>query len=79
MGWHPLSERGNPESESGYDALHEGVPEWLQVSHRERDDSEYRWYNDYRLPDHLVVRRGFNEVKRPTSRSARGLDAGHAS
>lgn len=31
MGWIPLSKRNDPEAAKEYDALHEGVPEWLAV------------------------------------------------
>lgn len=29
MGWRPLSRRNDPEAAKEYDALHEGIPEWL--------------------------------------------------
>src|SRR4030095_10764365 len=32
MRWRPLSTRGSVEDTESYDALHDGIPEWLQSS-----------------------------------------------
>lgn len=30
--WRPLNARGSPEAAKAYDALHDGIPAWLEMS-----------------------------------------------